>query len=81
MASASEPGASGTSGTSGAKTATTCAYTLSGTSGGDLTQLTELTSVGAYEATAADLTSEGTQEIVTASSSDDELDVFTGSDG
>ncbi|WP_282438426.1 hypothetical protein [Streptomyces sp. Root1310] len=33
------------------------------------------------EATAADLTSDGTQDLVVASSADDQVDVFTGSCG
>ena len=51
-----------------------------GTSGGGLSELTELTAAGAYEAAAADLTDDGTQDLVVASSSH-QVDVFTGSCG
>ncbi|MFF5145106.1 FG-GAP-like repeat-containing protein [Streptomyces sp. NPDC013157] len=55
-----------------------------GTSGGSLSELTELTELsagGAYEAAAADVTSDGTEGLLVASSSDDAVDVFTGSCG
>ncbi|QJT06169.1 VCBS repeat-containing protein [Streptomyces asoensis] len=52
-----------------------------GTSGGELTGPSELAADGAYEATAADLTSDGTQDLVVASSGSDQLDIFTGSCG
>jgi hypothetical protein len=40
---------------------------------------TLLTADGAYEAAAADVTSDGTKDLLVASSSDDAVDVFTGS--
>jgi hypothetical protein len=52
-----------------------------GTSGGELTGPTELAAGGAYEATAADLTSDGIQDLVVASSGSDQVDLFTGSCG
>ncbi|MGW1622965.1 FG-GAP-like repeat-containing protein [Streptomyces sp. NPDC002172] len=58
-----------------------------GTSGGSLSELTELTELtelsagGACEAAAADVTSDGTKDLLVASSSDDAVDVLTGSCG
>ncbi|MFF4259623.1 FG-GAP repeat domain-containing protein [Streptomyces sp. NPDC001663] len=49
-----------------------------GTSGGGLSELTGLTAACAYEAAAADLTGDGTQDLVVASSSNNQVDVFTG---